>query len=57
MAIQDGTVLAGNRRSTRMIYEDTSAFIPAPDAPQHRKTEVIVGLRDDREAPASPKAW
>jgi len=40
----------------RMIYEDTPAFIPVPDALQHRKTEVIVWPLDDGGAPASPPA-
>lgn len=35
----------------RMIYEDTPAFIPVPDALQHRKTEVIVWPLDDNATP------
>jgi len=39
---------------TRIIYDDTPAFIPVPHALQHRKTEVIVWPLDG--AAATPQA-
>jgi hypothetical protein len=32
---------------TRIIYEDSPAFIPVPEALQHRKMEVILWPLDD----------
>jgi len=38
----------------RMIYEDTPAFIPVPEALRHRKTEIIVWPLDEESVPAAP---
>jgi len=35
----------------RLVFNDTPAFIPVPEALQHRKVEVILWPLDDESAP------
>ena len=43
----------------RLVFNDTPAFIPAPEAFQHRKVEVIFWPLDDEPAPkiTSASTW